>query len=127
MGTEHEEKFKVSDRRPRFEDDAGLSSSSSQESEKPEIPPPTDSTEPVSFASFILSLATSSLIHLGEEVDPMSGKKEVRMEQAREVIDLLSILEEKTRGNLTPDEESLMSRLLYTLRMKYVEKGKRTR
>jgi hypothetical protein len=131
MGMEHEEKFKVSDRRPRF-DDGGLSSPSSPSSQKVEEQKGSPSPEPqppeaISFAGFILSLGTSSLIHLGEEVDPISGKKEVRMERAREVIDLLSVLEEKTKGNLTPDEESLMSRLLFTLRMKYVEKGERTR
>lgn len=79
----------------------------------PEIPP-------VSFSSFILSLGTSALIHIGEEANPATGTKQVDLPNTRQVIDLLTLLKEKTKGNLNQEEESLISQLLYTLRMKFI-------
>ncbi|MFQ5779838.1 MAG: DUF1844 domain-containing protein [Nitrospiria bacterium] len=81
---------------------------------------------PVNFASFILSLATSVLIHLGEEANPATGEKSVQLPMARQVIDLLTLLEAKTKGNLTKDEENLITQLLFTLRMKFVEMEKKS-
>ncbi|MFQ5578992.1 MAG: DUF1844 domain-containing protein [Nitrospiria bacterium] len=81
---------------------------------------------PVNFSSFILSLATSALIHLGEDANPATGEKSVQLPMARQVIDLLTLLEKKTRGNLSKDEAGLISQLLYTLRMKFVETEKKT-
>ncbi len=75
---------------------------------------------PVNFSSFILSLATSALIHLGEEVDPETGQKSIQLPNARQVIDLITLLEEKTKGNLSKEEKNLVNHLLYTLRMKCV-------
>lgn len=75
---------------------------------------------PVDFSAFILSLGTSALIHLGQEVDPASGRTSVDLPNARQIIDLLTLLEEKTHGNLTQEEENLVRQLLYTLRMKFV-------
>ncbi|MBI3803802.1 MAG: DUF1844 domain-containing protein [Nitrospirae bacterium] len=80
---------------------------------------------PVNFSSFILSLATSALIHLGQEANPATGERSVELPSARQVIDLISLLEEKTKGNLTKEEESLLSQILFTLRMKYVEVEKK--
>lgn len=74
----------------------------------------------VNFTSFILSLATSALVHLGQEADPTSGKISVDLPNARQGIDLLTLLKEKTRGNLTQEEENLVQQLLYTLRMKFI-------
>ena len=87
-------------------------------------PPPSGATPPVTFSSFILSLATSALLHLGEEPDPATGKKSIDISSARQVIDLIALMEEKTKGNLTKDEETMLSQLLYTLRMKFVAAGK---
>ncbi|MFQ5588057.1 MAG: DUF1844 domain-containing protein [Nitrospiria bacterium] len=83
---------------------------------------------PVNFSSFVLSLATSAFIHLGEEADPATGQKSVDLPNARQVIDLITMLGEKTQGNLSKEEEHLVGQLLYTMRMKYValEKGPRT-
>ncbi len=75
---------------------------------------------PATFSSFILSLATSALISLGEEKDPVSGKKSIELSNARQVIGLIELLEGKTQGNLTKEEEHLVRQLLYTLRMKFV-------
>lgn len=75
----------------------------------------------VNFAAFIFSLGRSAFIHLGEEPDPVSGVKKVSLQLAKETIDIISILEEKTKGNLTQEEGQLIKNLLYALRMRYVE------
>jgi hypothetical protein len=80
----------------------------------------------VSFNSFILSLATSALIHIGEEANPATGIKQVDLPNARQVIDLLTLLKQKTVGNLSQEEENLISQLLYTLRMKFIALEKRS-
>ena len=76
---------------------------------------------PLTFSSFLLSLATSAQVHLGAISNPVSGKREPLPAAAREVIDLLGMIQEKTRGNLTAEEELLLQHLLYDLRMLYVE------
>ncbi len=75
----------------------------------------------INFASFVFSIASSAFVHLGEEPDPLSGGKKVSLPMAKQTIDVLSILEEKTKGNLTQDEDHLLKNILYALRMKYVE------
>lgn len=75
----------------------------------------------INFASFVFSIASSAFIHLGEEPDPLSGEKKVSLPMAKQTIDVLSMLEEKTKGNLNQDEDHLLKNILYTLRMKYVE------
>ena len=73
------------------------------------------------FSTFILSLASSALIHLGEAPDPVSGEKApANLPMAHQSIDLLAMLQEKTKGNLTAEETRLLETLLYDLRMKYV-------
>ncbi len=78
----------------------------------------------IDFSTFILSLSTSALYHLGLAEDPATGEKgETDLPLASQVIDTLSLLQEKTRGNLDPEEERLLTSLLYDLRMRYVEVG----
>lgn len=86
---------------------------------------PAEGSFPVHFSSFILSLATSALIHLGQEANPATGERSVELPAARQVIDLITLLEEKTKGNLTPDEENLLRQILFTLRLKFVEVEKK--
>ncbi len=78
----------------------------------------------VDFTTFILSLSHSAMLHLGEAPDPESGKTMQSLPLARQTIDLLSMLEEKTRGNLSGDEERLVAQILFDLRMRYVELSK---
>lgn len=78
----------------------------------------------INFSTFIFSLNTSALLHLGEYPDPTSGKKETDLQMAKQTIDLIGMLEEKTRGNLTTDEENLIKHILYDLRLRYVQKSK---
>jgi hypothetical protein len=75
---------------------------------------------PVTFSSFVISLGSSSLMLMGEKLDPQQQAGPVNLPQAKEIIDLLSVLEEKTKGNLTSEEQTVLRDMLYALRMKYV-------
>jgi hypothetical protein len=73
------------------------------------------------FNAFVLSLGSSALIHLGEAPDPVSGKtQDPDLLLAHQSIDLLALLQEKTRGNLTDDESRFLDTLLYDLRVRYI-------
>src|ERR671922_1693202 len=73
------------------------------------------------FNAFVLSLGSSALIHLGEAPDPVSGKtQDPDLLLAQESIDLLALLQEKTRGNLSEDEARFLDPLLYDLRVRFV-------
>jgi len=74
----------------------------------------------VSFSTFVLSLNASALVHLGILEDPATGQKQKNLVMGKQTIDILALLEEKTRGNLTGEEEGLLQNLLYDLRMVYV-------
>jgi Domain of unknown function (DUF1844) len=76
----------------------------------------------LTFTAFVLSLASSAAIHFGDLADPESGEKTApNLEAASQMIEILSLLEQKTRGNLTPEEQQLLEQLLYELRMRFVE------
>jgi len=75
----------------------------------------------ISFPSFIFSLSSSAFVSLGAIPDPHTGKQEKNLALAKQTIDLLVMLREKTRNNLTQEEESLFDHLLYDLRMSYIK------
>ncbi len=77
----------------------------------------------ISFASFIFSLSSSAFVGLGAIPDPHTGKVEKNLSLAKQTIDLLSLLREKTRHNLSQEEESLFDHLLYDLRMSYIREA----
>ncbi|MEE8541043.1 MAG: DUF1844 domain-containing protein [Desulfobacterales bacterium] len=78
----------------------------------------------INFATFVFSLNSSVLLHLGVIEDPTSGTKTKNLLLAKQTIDILVMLEEKTRGNLSSDEEAMLKNILYDLRILYVkEKG----
>jgi hypothetical protein len=83
-----------------------------------------DTLPRVDFATFILSLSHSALMHLGEAPNPETGKMEKNLMLARQTIDLVGMLEDKTKGNLSGDEERLVGQILFDLRMRYVEISK---
>jgi hypothetical protein len=78
----------------------------------------------IDFSTFVLSLSHSALMHLGEAPNPENGKVEKNLPLARQTIDLIAMLEDKTKGNLTGDEERLIGQILFDLRMRYVELSK---
>ena len=75
----------------------------------------------VSFTAFVLSLATSAAIHFGDVPDESGRKSEPNLEGAAQMIDILTLLDEKTRGNLTAEERQVLEQVLYELRMRFVE------
>ena len=76
----------------------------------------------LSFTAFVVSLASSAAIHFGDLPDPGTGERaEVNLEGAAQMIDILSLLEEKTRGNLTIEERQVLEQVLYELRLRFVE------
>ncbi|MEK6608077.1 MAG: DUF1844 domain-containing protein [Myxococcota bacterium] len=120
---ESDKGFKIQDRR-RF-DEHGQS-----RADAPDEPPagPTAAELPggselraVDFATFVMSLSTPAYFYMGEVPHPGTGRVERDLVLAKETIDLLGLLQEKTRGNLTPEEQQLLDSVLYELRVKYVE------
>ncbi|HEX9154625.1 MAG TPA: DUF1844 domain-containing protein [Nitrospira sp.] len=125
MEGEKEEGFVVRDRRgasgaekPAAPSPAPASSKEATTASRPDSG--AGSGVPVTFASFVISLGSSSLMLMGEQLDPQQPAMPVNLPQAKEIIDLLSVLEEKTKGNLTTDEQAVLRDMLYALRMKYV-------
>jgi hypothetical protein len=92
-------------------------------SEKPEAeaqePPP--QFPEINFATFIASLNASALLQLGAIEDPTTGTKNKNLPMAKQTIDILSMMQEKTAGNLSEEEENLLKNILYDLRLMYVK------
>jgi hypothetical protein len=79
----------------------------------------------VTFLGFILSLAHTAAVHFGDVPDPVSGQTiPANLPAAQQMIDILALLEEKTRGNLTAEERQFLDQILYELRLRYVEATK---
>ena len=126
MGDEKDQGFVIRDRRGRGEDAPAAPSASTPPTPEPA---PVESHHdahghtghlPVNFSSFVISMGSSALMLMGEQLDPQQPTMQLNLPQAKEIIDLLSMLAEKTRGNLTPDEQVVMKDMLYALRMKFV-------
>ena len=74
----------------------------------------------LTFSALILSLSTSTLVNLGELPDPLSSEKGINLSLAKQTIGIVEMLKEKTRGNLSQDEDRLINNMLYDLRLKYI-------
>ena len=81
-------------------------------------PPPMD----LSFSTFVISLSTQALAHLGEIEDPVERRRTIDLGAAKQLIDILGILKDKTKGNLDTMEAGLLDKVLYDLRLCYVER-----
>lgn len=88
--------------------------SAAESQEQPQLPE-------INFPTFVASLNASTLLHLGAIEDPSSGQKVKNLPMAKQTIDILSMLEEKTVGNLAKEEENLLKNILYDLRLMYVK------
>jgi Domain of unknown function (DUF1844) len=89
-----------------------------QSADGDDFPLEADDDQPMSFGIFVLSLNASALIHLGDSSDP-GGETAVSLPLARQTIDILSMIEQKTRGNLSGEEERLLHQILFDLRLRY--------
>jgi hypothetical protein len=74
----------------------------------------------VTFSTFIASLSSSALVHLGEIAEPSTGQKQLNSQMAKQTIDIIGLLQEKTKGNLNSEEEKLVQNVLTDLRMRYI-------
>lgn len=77
----------------------------------------------VTFSTFVFSLSSSALVHLGEVPDPNTQKVEKDLPLAKQIIDTLAMLQEKTKGNLDKDEDQLLQTVLYDLRLRFVRQS----
>jgi hypothetical protein len=143
---EEKKDFVVKDRRIFSED--GTQTESTPESEAEETAEPTDTTETaqagdadsdqtsaeatsdenfqlpeINFPTFIFSLNSSALVHFGVIEDPATQQKVKNLPMAKQTIDILGMLEEKTKGNLLDDEANMLKTMLYELRMLYVKES----
>jgi hypothetical protein len=141
--------FKVEDKRrfssegdlkPEFEDAADPApaparekapeaSAAAPEPERRSASQPAQSSSPapepsITFATFLVGLSTQALVHLGEIPDPGDGQLQRDLEAARQIIDLIGVIRDKTQGNLDKDEQAMIDAILFDLRMKYVELAK---
>jgi hypothetical protein len=120
--------FTVTDRRSFSEGGESRAPEAAPTSPAPSTTEPGAGAAPtlpaVDFHTFVLSLGSSALLHLGELEHPDMGAPQKDLAMAKHTIDILVMLEEKTRGNLSPAEEKLIGSLLYDLRLRYVEAQK---
>lgn len=75
----------------------------------------------INFMTFVMSLNVSAMVHLGIIEDPVSGNENKNLALGKQTIDVLGMIEEKTRGNLSKDEENMLKNILYDLRIIYVK------
>lgn len=83
-----------------------------------------ESLPPINFSTFVMSLSTQALLCLGDLPDPTDGEVRTDLSAARELIDILGMLKDKTTGNLDPSESSLLEKILFDLRMRYVRRAR---
>jgi len=136
---EQDKGFTVRDRRFSSQEpeeapaEAAAETAAPESGTEPEQPAPDDGAEAedfggplpqINFATFVFSLNSSALVHLGAIEEPGTGKKVKNLPLAKQTIDILGILEEKTRGNLTSDEDNLLKNILHDLRIMYVREKK---
>jgi Domain of unknown function (DUF1844) len=84
-----------------------------------------DEDAEITLSTFLMSLSTQALMCLGEIPHPLTGKTEMDLAAVREFIDIISLLQEKTRGNVDPAEARLFEKILFDLRMRFVEKARK--
>ncbi len=131
-----EESFKVTDRRGREREFVSAETTPSVASAQPPsaapagvrreregqaLGGPAADRGPVDLQGLFVMFASSALINLGEAPDPMSGERQVDLDQAKEAIDLLLLLREKTEGNRTEHESRLLEQILYDVQMRFVQ------
>ncbi len=130
--SEDEGGFTISDKRHFTSEGKVRKETAGQAAQDPATPAPdaaapkgqdtADIEERIDFPSYILTYYTQGLVLLGEVPNPYTNKKEENLDAARHMIDILCLLQEKTRGNLDREEQQLLDSVLYELRMKFMAK-----
>jgi len=125
---ETQEKEQAAESTPEVEAQASSSAEKSQATDAQERPSAADvEQEPplpeINFSTFVVSLNASALLHLGAIEDPTTGQTNKNLSMAKQTIDILNLLEEKTVGNLSTEESNLIKSILYDLRIIYVKES----
>ncbi|MBN2034715.1 MAG: DUF1844 domain-containing protein [Deltaproteobacteria bacterium] len=128
MTEEEERGFVIKDRRS-LDDKGDLKEERGEKDEKKEAakhaPGAEETQRPflpeVNFSYFLVSLSSSALLHLGEIVDPQTGQRKADLPLAKHSIDIIAMLREKTKGNLTDEEQKALESILTDLRWRYVK------
>ena len=115
---DNQEKEKIKEEAKQESEAAGPSEGKTDEKESQTCLPE------INFPTFIMSLNASALVNLGILDNPATGKKEINLALAKQTIDILCMLEEKTKGNLSKEEEGMLKHILYDLRIIYVKEKK---
>ena len=124
-----DESFKVTDRRGRSREESEEASSADPRTPLTGPPPGSDarsafrpdaSTPGPDLQSLFVMFASSALISLGDAADPSTGERHVDLDQARDAIDMLALLRDKTAGNRTAEEDRLLEQIMYDLQMRFV-------
>jgi hypothetical protein len=124
MPQEHEESFRVTDRRRRDEKEEPAVPAG-RAAPQPLVPaPPPSAPDERSLAGLFMMLATEAVISLGDQPDPVTGQRHQDLPHAMEAIDLLLLLREKTEGNRTSEETQVLDELVYDLQLRYVRATK---
>jgi hypothetical protein len=134
--SEEGREFEVRDRRRLMAEEGGpAASAGAGEAAREDAPGGGDESgahsgeaAPIDFVSFIGSLAATAFLHMGEKLAPGQPEMPVDLPAARQMIDLLDLLKQKTKGNLEKEEADALEALLYNLRLRYValSSGRRT-
>jgi len=104
---------------------AGAAPGRSHEAQTAQASSPRRETAPeITFGTFVVGLSTQALVHLGEIPDPHTNQPARDLAAAQQLIDIIAMLENKTRGNLDHDEQAMLEGILFELRMKYVERAR---
>jgi hypothetical protein len=111
--------FSESDQEPKVSEKPPEEEKVQEKAEQKESPPHPPLPE-VNFSTFIISLSTEVLFHLGEFPHPVSGERQKDLPLAKHAIDTLAMLKEKTQGNLSDEEQKLLEGMLYDLRMAFI-------
>jgi hypothetical protein len=130
MAQPSDEGFRVTDRRHRDASDAPPSPTAdtpTSRSATPSTDPPHPSSRERSLVGLFMMLASEALIALGEAPDPVSGAQHAELPHAAAIIDLLTLLREKTEGHRSADESRTLDDLIYDLQLKYVKAAKSPR
>lgn len=125
MGKEEQEKgFTVTDK--RYSGRAREEGPREEEKNFHQEKEPSRPLPEMDFSTFLFSISSTALLHFGDIPDPMTNRKEKNLPMVKQTIDIIDMLKEKTKGNLTPEEEILIDNILYDLRMRYIREAGQT-
>ncbi|MDX1765007.1 MAG: DUF1844 domain-containing protein [bacterium] len=122
---EPQEPQKAREKAPESKGSAGAAVGSDEGGAEHQKASQEQSMPTIDFNSFILSLSSSAMMNMGVIPNPLTREIEKDLPMAKQTIDLLAMLEKKTQGNRTPEEDKFISAILYDLRMKFVEESKK--